>query len=134
MIVSSSVNKVALVVAVLLAAEIVWFGISTHDLLLSVFGIALLVVGPFVRRTDAAGPTRAFRARVDRLQPMAAPPLQLVPQQPTSVPGMSPQVRELIATGNKIGAIKRYREESGLGLKEAKDAVDEFERQHALPR
>jgi large subunit ribosomal protein L7/L12 len=35
-----------------------------------------------------------------------------------------PQVLELIANGRKIQAIKRYRELTGLGLKEAKDAVD----------
>lgn len=31
--------------------------------------------------------------------------------------------------GNKIAAIRRYREATGLGLKEAKDAVDALERQ-----
>jgi ribosomal protein L7/L12 len=36
-------------------------------------------------------------------------------------------IRALIAQGNKIGAIKRVRELTGLGLKEAKDAVDAIE-------
>ncbi len=40
------------------------------------------------------------------------------------VPGvMSPRVRQL-AAGNKIGAIKVLQEETNMGLKEAKDAVD----------
>jgi large subunit ribosomal protein L7/L12 len=39
---------------------------------------------------------------------------------------MSPAVMGLIQQGNKIGAIKQYRAETGLGLKEAKDAVDKF--------
>ena len=34
------------------------------------------------------------------------------------------QLRELVAKGNKIAAIKLYREITNLGLKEAKDAVD----------
>ena len=38
-------------------------------------------------------------------------------------------VADLVAGGNKIEAIKRYREATGLGLKEAKDAVDALERQ-----
>ena len=38
-------------------------------------------------------------------------------------------VSDLVAKGNKIEAIRRYREATGLGLKEAKDAVDALERQ-----
>lgn len=38
------------------------------------------------------------------------------------------QVLDAVRRGNKIVAIKRYRELTGLGLKEAKDAVDELER------
>ena len=34
------------------------------------------------------------------------------------------QVRELVAKGNKIAAIKLYREITNLGLKEAKDAIE----------
>lgn len=34
------------------------------------------------------------------------------------------EVRALVAQDNKIQAIKLYRENTGLGLKEAKDAVD----------
>jgi large subunit ribosomal protein L7/L12 len=38
--------------------------------------------------------------------------------------GFSPAVLALVQQGNKIGAIKQYREETGLGLREAKDAID----------
>jgi hypothetical protein len=38
--------------------------------------------------------------------------------------GLSPRVEALIASGRKIEAIKAYREETGVGLKEAKEAVD----------
>ena len=39
-------------------------------------------------------------------------------------PSQDPQVLEALASGKKILAIKRYRELTGLGLKESKDAVD----------
>ena len=39
----------------------------------------------------------------------------------------SDEVRSLVRAGRKIEAIKRYREEMGVGLKEAKDAVDRLE-------
>ena len=38
------------------------------------------------------------------------------------------EIQELLQAGRKIEAVKRYRELSGLGLKEAKDAVDAMER------
>jgi len=37
------------------------------------------------------------------------------------------QIKELLRRGNKIGAIKLYREQTGLGLKEAKDTLDAVE-------
>jgi ribosomal protein L7/L12 len=37
-------------------------------------------------------------------------------------------VRAALASGNKIEAIKLYRLQTGVGLKEAKDAVDEMEK------
>lgn len=38
----------------------------------------------------------------------------------------SAHVRELIAAGHKIEAIKAYREETGAGLKEAKKRVEQL--------
>jgi hypothetical protein len=133
-VISSSINRVACLVAVVLAAAIVWIGLRDGDALLIVLGVGLLLVGPFVRRTDSTDHAAAFRAQVDRLQAMPAPPANPADAQPTAVPGMSPQVLAELMAGNKIGAIKRYREEYGSGLKEAKDAVDEFERRMLLPR
>ena len=37
------------------------------------------------------------------------------------------EVIDLLLAGKKIAAIKKYREMSGMGLKEAKVAVDQFE-------
>lgn len=53
------------------------------------------------------------------LRVAAAPPAGS-PSDPTS----DPEVRALVAQGKTIQAIKRIRELSGLGLKEAKDLVD----------
>jgi ribosomal protein L7/L12 len=39
------------------------------------------------------------------------------------------KMTEFIFTGQKIHAIKMYREASGLGLKEAKDFIDQMEKQ-----
>jgi hypothetical protein len=37
-------------------------------------------------------------------------------------------VVDAVKRGNKIGAIKRYRERTGVGLKEAKDVIEEVQR------
>lgn len=41
-------------------------------------------------------------------------------------PGITPEIRSLVAEGRHIPAIKAYREQTGAGLKEAKDAIDAF--------
>jgi ribosomal protein L7/L12 len=75
------------------------------------------------------------KAAVDALFAQGLPALlQSVPQghgslpPPTSRGQPSPELvleaRQLVATGKKIEAIKRWREATGLGLKEAKDAVE----------
>jgi ribosomal protein L7/L12 len=38
--------------------------------------------------------------------------------------GVSPEILELVRKGKKIEAIKRYREETGVGLREAKKFVE----------
>lgn len=40
--------------------------------------------------------------------------------------GLSAEVRALADRGEKIAAIKAYRESTGVGLKEAKDAVEAY--------
>ena len=39
-----------------------------------------------------------------------------------------PAIEQMLRGGNKIEAIKIYREKTGVGLKEAKDAVEAIER------
>jgi ribosomal protein L7/L12 len=47
---------------------------------------------------------------------------------PNSDPAFAPQVQEALQRGNKIEAIKLYRELTGVGLAEAKQAIDRAER------
>jgi ribosomal protein L7/L12 len=55
---------------------------------------------------------------------------------PSAVPPPSteldPDVVQLINSGKKINAIKLYRERTGLGLKEAHDAIEAFEKRYSL--
>ena len=46
---------------------------------------------------------------------------------PNSDPVLSPQVQDALKRGNKIEAIKIYRELTGVGLAEAKQAVERAE-------
>jgi hypothetical protein len=47
--------------------------------------------------------------------------------QPGSDPALAPQVQDALRRDNKIEAIKIYRELTGVGLAEAKDAIDRAE-------
>jgi ribosomal protein L7/L12 len=47
---------------------------------------------------------------------------------PGADPAMSPKIREALRRGNKIEAIKIYRELTGVGLAEAKEVIDKLER------
>lgn len=46
---------------------------------------------------------------------------------PNSDPVLSSQVQDALRRGNKIEAIKIYRELTGVGLAEAKDVIDKAE-------
>ena len=46
---------------------------------------------------------------------------------PNSAPELSPQIQDALRRGNKIEAIKLYRELTGLGLAEAKSVIDKTE-------
>ncbi|MBL8923074.1 MAG: ribosomal protein L7/L12 [Myxococcaceae bacterium] len=56
------------------------------------------------------------------------------PEGVVRAPGTGPaEVADLLRAGRKIEAIKRYRELTGAGLKEAKDAVEALERGEPAP-
>lgn len=46
---------------------------------------------------------------------------------PNSDPALAPQIQDALRRGNKIEAIKIYRELTGVGLAEAKQAIDRAE-------
>lgn len=46
------------------------------------------------------------------------------PLEPIPDGGVSQQILDLVRRGRKIEAIKVYREQTGVGLKEAKDVID----------
>ena len=46
---------------------------------------------------------------------------------PNSNPALAPQIQEALRRGNKIEAIKIYRELTGVGLAEAKQAIERAE-------
>lgn len=56
--------------------------------------------------------------------PLHTAPTRAAPTDHYGYPAVSNEVRHLAASGQKIQAIKRLREETGLGLKEAKDMVE----------
>lgn len=85
------------------------------------------------------GQTRQLRARVDFLQRQVHELEELVTQLADRAgvgetelmsmrgqvePGITPQIRQLVAEDRSIEAIKAYRQETGAGLKDAKDAID----------
>lgn len=82
------------------------------------------------------GPTpeerlRAIEAKLDAIiahfgigaSTAAAPPLPA-----DNDPSSMPDVMELVRNGRLIPAIKIYRDRTGLGLKESKDAIDHVSR------
>lgn len=60
-------------------------------------------------------------AEIDRLRG------DITPLDPGSADPITPEIAAAIRAGRKIEAIKLYREAHGVGLKEAKDAVDAYE-------
>jgi len=85
------------------------------------------------------GQTRQLRDRVDFLQWQVRELEELVKQLAERAdvgeaellsmrgqvePGITPQIRQLVAEDRHIEAIKAYRQQTGAGLKDAKDAID----------
>jgi ribosomal protein L7/L12 len=76
------------------------------------------------------------KGREDR-RDLTAPPPRAAPRPPAPPPMArvgdahidDEEIRDLIRQNRKIEAIKRMRERTGLGLAEAKDAVEALERQ-----
>ena len=65
-------------------------------------------------------------ARVERKLDLVMQHLEIRDYAPPE-PDVMGEVRDLVRQGKKIQAIKVYREITGVGLKEAKDAVERME-------
>ena len=69
---------------------------------------------------------RTWLARVERKLDAIIAHLGVVVPTPSPAVGMSPEAIRLADAGEKIQAIKQYREDTGAGLAEAKRAVEEY--------
>ncbi|MBO9662086.1 hypothetical protein [Dokdonella sp.] len=58
----------------------------------------------------------------------ARTPRPTTPPRPLELPtDLDTEIREMIVHGNPIQAIKRYREATGVDLKTAKEAIDDYQ-------
>ena len=72
----------------------------------------------------------ALKSRIDELESRLKfiyRRLNLEYADPNSDPVLSPQIQDALRKGNKIEAIKIYRELTGVGLAEAKQVIDRAE-------
>ena len=97
---------------------------ATYLLGFILIGLVCFIVGFVAGRRSAlrAGPMIMQPSPLHMSRPMGAP-------QGATLAGEMEDVRACIRGGNKIQAIKIYRERTGLGLKESKDAVEAMERE-----
>jgi ribosomal protein L7/L12 len=79
------------------------------------------------RVTQLEAAVARLEARLEAPHAPAAGDGAVAPASPPSDPAWLVEVRSLLARGKKIQAIKVYREGTGAGLKEAKDAVEAME-------
>ncbi len=95
-------------------------------LLVGVIG-GLLVMGVVIMVVVVWAQNRQIGEEIDR-NPTSPRPVGLE----RAPAALEEQVSSLARAGNKIEAIKRYREATGVGLKEAKDAVEALARGEPL--
>jgi len=82
------------------------------------------------REHTGAGLAEA-KAAVEAIQRGEATPSSIEHSAPSG--DLERQLEQLLRRQQKIAAIKLYRERTGLGLKEAKDAVEAFAAKHNIP-
>jgi ribosomal protein L7/L12 len=89
--------------------------------------LVLLAVVPLVNMSDRGRRAAELRARrIERKLDLVMEHLGIHVQEPDAPPG----VMDELAVGRKIEAIKLYRQATGAGLKEAKDAVEALAKRH----
>ncbi|HEX5323551.1 MAG TPA: ribosomal protein L7/L12 [Capsulimonadaceae bacterium] len=80
------------------------------------------------RLTALEDEVRALRERLGIPQSLTYGQTTEFPATASIPPGPMAEIESEIRQGKKINAIKVYREQTGVGLKEAKDAVEAMER------
>jgi ribosomal protein L7/L12 len=94
----------------------------------------LLVLGDKIaaikryRQATGVGLAEAKTA-VEFMESVGSIPERLQPDSPE----LTQQIVDLLGRGEKIQAIKLHREQTGSGLKEAKEAVEHIAEQHGIP-
>jgi hypothetical protein len=96
--------------------------------------IVSLIISPIVRLLAVGSaastdwrPSDAYRLfRLERKLDLILKHLGIEYAEPAAPGGLSEEVRRLAHSATKIRAIKLHREQTGLGLKEAKDAVEAY--------
>jgi ribosomal protein L7/L12 len=86
--------------------------------------IVLLVGAASMARRPGGASGRL--ARVERKLDLLLRHMQVEVPDPTTPAGLSDEVRRLADAGRKIEAIKLHREQTGVGLRAAKDAVEAY--------
>jgi ribosomal protein L7/L12 len=102
--------------------------VSQALLALAISALIVLIVAFSIVTTAATSRSNFRLARLERRVGAIVAHVGLPPE---PVPAGMDEVLALLEAGKKIAAIKRYRELTGAGLREAKDAVDEIERHRA---
>jgi hypothetical protein len=102
------------------------FGVLEFSDYVIIAGIVMLFAGgsaayAYFRPSDAAR-----LARVERKLDAILKHLNVEYVDPASPEGLSEEVQRLADAAKKIQAIKLHREQTGLDLKEAKDAVEAY--------
>jgi large subunit ribosomal protein L7/L12 len=71
----------------------------------------------------------ALRRRVEKLERLVARLMEEAGLEPDEEldPGSSPEIVDLIRRGEKLEAIRLYREKTGVGLKEAKAFIESLQ-------
>jgi len=94
----------------------------------------LLVLGDKIAaikryREATGGGLAEAKTAVEFMESVGSVPERLQPDNPD----LTHQIVNLLGRGEKIAAVKLYREQTGSGLKEAKEAVERIGQQHGIP-
>ena len=97
-------------------------GLGISDFVILAGIVAFFVGGVAVMRPSDRSRLRRLESKLDLLLKH----FQIADASLDVVDGLSAEVRQLADAGQKIEAIKVHREQTGLGLKDAKDAVEAY--------